>query len=96
MEEKKLTAKERLAIPVQAMSEQDPKERIHNLQQVPRGYTDEQAMIEATRCLQCKKAPCVAGCPVEINIPEFLKAIVEGDFRGGIDIIKETNNHRGN
>ncbi len=90
-EEKKLTPKERLAIPVQAMSEQDAKERIHNLEEVPRGYTDEQAMTEATRCLQCKKAPCVAGCPVEINIPGFLQAIVDGDFRAGVDIIKETN-----
>ena len=91
MEENKLTSKERLAIPVQAMPEQDAKERIHNVQEVPRGYTDEQAMTEATRCLQCKKAPCVQGCPVEINIPGFLNAIVQGDFRAGIDIIKETN-----
>ena len=54
MEENKLTAKERLAIPVQAMPEQDPKERIHNVQEVPYGYTGEQAMTEASRCLQCK------------------------------------------
>ncbi len=88
MEEKKLTPKERLAIPVQAMPEQDAKERVHNVEEVPRGYSDEQAKTEASRCLQCKKAPCVQGCPVEINKPGFLNAIVEGDFRAGNDIIK--------
>lgn len=91
MEEKKLTPKERLQIPTQEMGEQDPKERIHNLKEVPFGYTPEQAKLEATRCLQCKKAPCVDGCPVEIDIPTFLNQICEGDFKGAARTIKITN-----
>lgn len=91
MEEKKLTPKERLQIPAQMMREQDPGERIHNVNEVPFGYSEEQAKTEATRCLQCKKAPCVQGCPVEIDIPTFIQYIYEGDYKNAIKTIKNTN-----
>lgn len=74
------------------MREQDPKTRIHNFDEVPFGYTPEEAIAEAERCLQCKRAPCIQGCPVQINIPKFIREIREGDFRAAINTIKETNN----
>ncbi|RKY14840.1 MAG: glutamate synthase (NADPH), homotetrameric, partial [Planctomycetota bacterium] len=73
------------------MREQAPKERIGNFNEVPFGYSVEEAQREAARCLQCKKPKCVEGCPVEVNIPAFVKLIREGDFRGAIRKIKETN-----
>jgi glutamate synthase (NADPH/NADH) small chain len=91
MEEKKLTTKERLQIPPVKMPEQDHHERIHNVNEVPLGYTVEQAQLEAQRCLQCKNAPCIKGCPVEINIPGFIARILEGKYRESINTIKETN-----
>jgi glutamate synthase (NADPH/NADH) small chain len=73
------------------MPEQAPAERIKNYDEVPYGYTPEQAMAEAKRCLECGRPLCIEGCPVNINIPAFLKLAAEGDFRGAINIIKETN-----
>jgi glutamate synthase (NADPH/NADH) small chain len=73
------------------MPEQAPDERIKNYDEVPYGYTPEQAMAEARRCLQCKRPGCMGGCPVGINIPGFLELVAEGDFRGAINLIKETN-----
>lgn len=73
------------------MNEQDPNERIRNFNEVQLGLTDEQAVIEASRCLQCKKPPCVEGCPVKIDIPRFIRAIKERRFLDSIAIIKETN-----
>jgi len=73
------------------MPEQAPAERIKNYDEVPRGYTAEQAMAEAKRCLECGRPLCVDGCPVNINIPAFLKLVSEGDFRSAISLIKETN-----
>jgi glutamate synthase (NADPH/NADH) small chain len=73
------------------MPEQPPAERIHNYNEVPYGYTEEQAIAEAKRCLECAKPTCISGCPVNINIPGFLKLVAEGDFRGAINLIKETN-----
>jgi len=73
------------------MREQPPEERIKNFNEVPLGYTPEEAIQEAKRCLQCKDPPCVKGCPVEIDIPGFIKAIAEGDFKRAIHILKEKN-----
>lgn len=73
------------------MREQPPKERIRNFNEVPYGYNAEEAMREAARCLQCKRPKCVEGCPVEIDIPAFVGLIKEGDFRGAIRKVKETN-----
>jgi glutamate synthase (NADPH/NADH) small chain len=73
------------------MPEQDPKLRIQNFNEVALGYTRENAIREAARCLQCKNMPCVEGCPVNITIPAFIKKIKDGDFMGAIHAIKETN-----
>lgn len=88
---KELTNKERLAIPPQQMPAQDPKKRITNMQEVATGYTEEQCRLEAMRCLQCKNAPCVKGCPVAIDIRGFIKAAAEGDFEKSISIIKKSS-----
>ena len=74
-----------------AMPKQDPKLRIKNFSEVALGYTKEQAMLEASRCLGCKKKPCVEGCPVDIDIPAFISLIRDGDFMGAIHKIKEKN-----
>ena len=73
------------------MPEQDAVERAGNFGEVALGYTAEMAKNEAMRCLQCKNRPCVAGCPVNVQIPEFIKLIAEGDFTGAYDKIRETN-----
>lgn len=78
-------------IPRQPMPEQDPAERRHNFQEVPYGYTEEQAILEASRCIQCKNPLCVQGCPVNIDIPGFIKYLADGDFRGSIHKMKEAN-----
>lgn len=74
------------------MPVQDPGERINNFNEVTLGYSEEVAVAEAQRCLECKKAGCVKGCPVEINIPAFIAAIKERDFKGAIAEIKGKNN----
>ena len=71
-------------IPRVEMPEQEPLVRARNFEEVPFGYTPEMAMEEASRCLQCKKPACVAGCPVEIDIPGFIKLIQEGEFTQSI------------
>ena len=86
-----LKPKDRIAIPAQEMPSQDPAVRRGNMEEVALGYTPEQAKIEAERCLQCKNAPCVAGCPVAIDIPGFIQAIADGDNQKAIDIIKESS-----
>ena len=68
--------------------EQDPAKRRSNFEEVTLGYSPEMAMKEAGRCLQCKKPLCIEGCPVHIPIPQFIKAIKEGDFKKSIDLIK--------
>ena len=73
------------------MPEQDPRKRIHNFDEVARGYSEEMAISEAERCLNCKKPQCVRGCPVEIDILGFLNKIKEKDFQGAISLIKEKN-----
>ncbi len=83
--------KERMKIPRQKMPEQDPKERVRNFYEVPYGYTAETAMEEARRCIQCKKPLCVGGCPVNIDIPWFIRLIAEGKFVDAARKLKETN-----
>jgi glutamate synthase (NADPH/NADH) small chain len=73
------------------MKEQNPQERTHNFKEVPYGYTQEEAIAEAKRCLQCKKPLCVNGCPVNVKIPEFIKLIADGKFIEAAHKIKETN-----
>lgn len=72
LKDKSLTNRDRLAIPQQDMPAQNPGARILNLEEVTLGYTDEQAIVESMRCLQCKTAPCIKGCPVAIDIPKLL------------------------
>ena len=86
-----LTAKDRAAIPQQEMPQQDPKERIHNMSEVALGYTENEAVVEASRCLQCKNKPCVSGCPVGIDIPRFIKSVAEKDYSGAMDVIQESS-----
>jgi len=73
------------------MREQDPKQRIRNFDEVPFGYTPEEAVEEASRCLQCQKPPCIAGCPVEIDIPAFVKFVSDGKFLDAAYKVKEKN-----
>ncbi|OPY79333.1 MAG: Glutamate synthase (NADPH) small chain [Syntrophorhabdus sp. PtaU1.Bin153] len=73
------------------MPKQSPEMRRHNFNEVALGYTQELAVAEAKRCLQCKKPKCRTGCPVEIDIPDFISYIVKGDFRSGIKKLKEKN-----
>ncbi len=73
------------------MPKQEPFERVKNFDEVALGYTEKLAVEEASRCLGCKKPLCVDGCPVAIDIPGFIKCIVERDFGAGIKKIKETN-----
>jgi glutamate synthase (NADPH/NADH) small chain len=87
----KLKPAERYEIPPQDMPEQDPDERRTNVNEVATGYTETHARLEAMRCLQCKKAPCIKGCPVRIRIGDFVGAISEGDFKKALAIIKENS-----
>lgn len=73
------------------MPEQAPNIRNRNFEEVAQGYTAEMAVEEAQRCLGCKHRPCVAGCPVNVQIPEFIGKIAAGDFEGGYQTIRETN-----
>jgi len=73
------------------MPEQDAVERRSNFNEVNLGFDEETAMLEAIRCIECKKPVCIDGCPVNIDIPKFISKISDGDFFGAIDIIKEDN-----
>ena len=86
-----LSPKERIAIPQQVMPVQEPKERARKMTEVALGYTKEQAVVEANRCLQCKNQPCVSGCPVNVQIPSFIAQVAKGEFKAAVDIIKQTN-----
>jgi len=83
--------KQSWAVPRQEMPEQDPQVRRSNFKEVPLGYTDEAAVIEAKRCLQCKKPSCVKGCPVSVDIPGFIQHIADGNFNEAIGAIWQTN-----
>ena len=73
------------------MAKQDPKARGRNFNQVALGYSDEQAKTEASRCLQCPKHPCTDGCPVEVNIPGFIKAVLDDNMPEAVRILKDKN-----
>ena len=73
------------------IKEQDPKVRARNFKEVCEGYTAEEAINEANRCLNCKNMPCVSGCPVGVHIPEFISKVKEGDFEGAYKVITLTN-----
>lgn len=84
----RLTPKQRVAIPQQDMPSQCPEDRVRNTSEVALGYTPAMARVEAMRCLQCANKPCVAGCPVSIDIPGFVAAIAEGRDADAIAVIK--------
>ena len=74
------------------MPSQDPKVRAHNFLEVSQGYTEEMAQEEASRCLNCKHRPCVSGCPVHVQIPDFIQQVVKGDYAAAYDIIADSSN----
>ncbi len=75
----------------QEMPTQTPKVRVHNFDEVALGYTEEMAVREAARCLRCKNQPCVTGCPVNINIPDFITCIKNGDYEAAYQEIVKTS-----
>ncbi|MFQ6036974.1 MAG: NADPH-dependent glutamate synthase, partial [Sedimentisphaerales bacterium] len=82
---------DRFKIPPQDMPEQDHIVRRSNVNEVALGYTETQAQLEAMRCLQCKNAPCIEGCPVQIRIQDFIAAIADGNYKQALAIIKENS-----
>lgn len=86
-----LTPKERMAIGRVAMPEQEPDVRAVNFREVNLGLTQQMAMLEAERCLQCPKPYCVGGCPVSVNIPRFLRLLREGDLPAAADSLLDDN-----
>ena len=86
-----LKPKDRYEIPQQEMPAQDGVSRRTNVNEVATGYTELQARIEAMRCLQCKTAPCMKGCPVKIKIKDFVTEIADGNFDKALEIIKENS-----
>lgn len=86
-----LKAKDRMKKPRNHMALQDPAKRITNFEEVPYGFTLEEAKDEALRCLQCKNPDCVPGCPVGIDIPAFIQFIEDGDIAAAARKIRETN-----
>jgi glutamate synthase (NADPH/NADH) small chain len=83
--------KDRMKIQRNVMPAQDPAQRVHIFNEVNLGYTPEIARKEAQRCLQCKDAPCMQGCPVHVNIPDFIARIAEGDYLSAADTILQDN-----
>lgn len=88
---KAMNAKERAAIPRVKMTELDPAYRVTCNEEVNQGITEEQAVLEATRCLDCPDPQCMQGCPVSINIPGFIKNIQRKDFQAAAVVLKETS-----
>lgn len=86
-----MKAAERMKLPRQAMPERDAIERARSFQEVNLGLPEQIAMMEANRCLQCKDAKCVHGCPVNINIPAFIDAVAHGDFQKAADVLFRDN-----
>ena len=88
---KKMSPKERLAIQRQRMPEQDATERSHNFCEVNLGLTEQLAVLEAQRCIQCKDPKCVQGCPVRVNIPRFIDFLSKGDLPGAAESLLGDN-----
>jgi glutamate synthase (NADPH/NADH) small chain len=86
-----LKAKDRYEIPAQDMPAQDGLQRRSNMEEVALGYSETQARLEAMRCLQCRNAPCMEGCPVRIRIRDFVVAIAEGRDEEALAIVKENS-----
>ena len=86
-----LDRRARMRIPRQVAAQQDPAVRCGTFEEVDLGLTPEQAVTEATRCIECARAPCVAGCPVAIRIQDFVPAIAAGEFARAAEIIAEDN-----
>ncbi len=84
-------AKANMSLNRNPMPNQDPQVRAHNFSEVALGYSEETAIDEAMRCLNCKHMPCVEGCPVKIHIPEFISKIKEGDFEGAYQVISKSS-----
>lgn len=91
MTEEAVKKEKKEKVPRQPMPEQPPEVRAKNFEEVPMGQTAETAMLEAERCLQCKKPACVEGCPVEVDIPGFIQLVKEGDFTKAIRKVWEKN-----
>ena len=91
MAEEEVKKAKKEAIPRQPMPEQAPEVRRRNFKEVPIGYTPETAMLEAQRCLQCKKPSCVDGCPVQVDIPGFINHIKEGNFTEAARLLWQKN-----
>ena len=86
-----MAAKINMRLDKNEMPSQDPNVRNKNFLEVALGYTEEQALDEAARCLNCKNHPCVDGCPVNVRIPEFIQKIVEKDYEGAYQVIHQTS-----
>ena len=86
-----MAAKINMRLDKNEMPSQDPQVRNKNFLEVALGYTEEQALDEAARCLNCKNHPCVDGCPVNVRIPEFIQKIVEKDYEGAYQVIHQTS-----
>ena len=84
-------AKANMSLKKNPMPTQEAEVRAHNFNEVATGYTEEMAIDEAMRCLNCKNMPCVAGCPVKIHIPEFIEKIKEGDFEAAYQVINKSS-----
>ena len=91
MEDKEKKPKRKIIPNKTKMPEQPPQERVKNFKEVPLGYSEDQAVEEATRCILCKNRPCVEGCPVEIDIPDFIALIAERKFVEAARKMKEKN-----
>jgi len=89
--QKKKTLPKGMTVPRQPMPELPVEERLKGFREVALGYPEETARIEAERCLQCKVPRCIDGCPVNINIPLFIKQIAEGDYDAAVQTIKQDN-----
>jgi len=86
-----MSEKKKLDLNRVSMPKQEPLVRKRNFSEVALGYTEEQALREASRCIQCKKPACIDGCPVDINIPGFIRAISEGNMPEAVRVLKDKN-----